>query len=74
MTISIWFVSKGTGLRDESMPEQIVQSADEAIALVHAHKTGAHGSEHILRVSASGGALSSADRERLVAAGAEVLP
>jgi hypothetical protein len=30
MSISIWFVRKDTGQRDESLPEQIVQGVDEA--------------------------------------------
>jgi hypothetical protein len=74
MSISIWFVKKDTGQRDESLPEQIAQGVDEAIELVRAHKAGAHSDEYIIRVSASGGTLSSGDRERLVAAGADVLP
>jgi hypothetical protein len=72
MPISVWFVRKDTGLPDDSMPEQILQSADEAVELVRAHKAGAHGGQHILRVSASRSALSRADRDRLIAAGAEV--
>jgi hypothetical protein len=55
------------------MPEQIVQSADEAVALIRAHKSGAHGDKHLLRVSASSGALSPADQDLLREAGAEVI-
>ena len=72
MPISIRFVRKDTDLPDDSMPEQILQNADEAIELVRAHKAGGHGEQHILRVSASRSALSGADRDRLIAAGAEI--
>ena len=72
MPIYVGFVRKDNRQRDESMPEQIVQSADEAVDLVRAHKSGAHGDKHIMRVSASDGALSPADQERLREAGAEV--
>ena len=73
MPISVCFVRKDTGLPDDSMPDQIIQSVEEAVELVRAHKSGAHGDQHILRVSASGGALSPGDHDRLVAAGAEVM-
>jgi hypothetical protein len=73
MPILVWFVRKADGLPDDSMPEQILQTVDEAVELVQAHKAGAHGDEHILRVFASGGALGPTDHHRLVAAGAEVL-
>jgi hypothetical protein len=72
MPISVRFVRKDTGLPDDSMPEQIVQSAVEAVELVRAHKAGAHGDRHILQVSASRSALSRADRDRLIEAGAEI--
>ena len=72
MPISVLFVRKDSGLPDDSMPEQILQSVNEAVQLVRAHKAAAHGDQHILRVSASRSALSGADRDRLITAGAEV--
>jgi hypothetical protein len=72
MQMFIWFVRKDTGLADNSMPERSVETVDDAIALVRAHKGGANGSDHYLKVFASGGQLSSFDHAKLLSAGAEL--
>jgi hypothetical protein len=73
MPISVWFVRNDTGRRDDSAPERVLQNVEDAVQLAKAHKAGGHGDEHVLRVSASAGMLSSLDHERLVKAGAEVM-
>jgi hypothetical protein len=72
MQVFIWFVRKDTGLPDNSMPKQSVETVEKAIELIRAHKAGANGNGHYLKVFASGGQLSSSDQAKLLAAGAEV--
>jgi hypothetical protein len=74
MVISIWFVRKDTGYPDPTMPARVAKDVDEAIKLIRAHKEGKHGTNHIMRVSCSGGTLSATDQDRLMAAGCEIFP
>lgn len=72
MQMFVWFVRKDTGLPDNSLPKKSVETVGKAIELIRAHKAGANGNDHYLKVFAGSGQLSSSDHAKLLAAGAEV--